>query len=136
MQAKTSREIEFKVPYNGRMSGGGEENPKERHVSGRRQTFWKVLSVVLTVFLAVSFLINFSMYWWPNIPSSPRPTEGRVYPLNNHGHYTYMNRQEYLLNVILFWAFPALFFPLAAIQHFLDPFNQKRRFRPVRPPGP
>jgi hypothetical protein len=115
---------------------GGEEKLKEQLLSGRRQTFWKVLSVILAAFLAVSFFIGISMYWWPNIPSSPCPTEGRVYPLNNHGHYTYMNRQEQLLNLSLFWAFPALFFPLAAIQHFLDPFNQKRRWRPVRPPDP
>jgi hypothetical protein len=115
---------------------GGEENLKERLLAGRRRTSWKVLSVALVVSLAVSFLINISMYWWPDIPSSPRPTEGRVYPLNNHGHYTYMNRQEYLFNMALSWAFPALFFPLAAIQHFLDPFDQKRRWRPVRPPRP
>ena len=100
------------------------------------RTFWKTVSVILIVLLAVSFIINISMYWWPNIPSSPNPSEGRVYPLNNHGHYTYMNRNEYTLNESLSWAFPALFFPLAAIEHFLDPFNQKRRWQRVQPPRP
>ena len=109
---------------------------RERLLAGRMRTFWKVVSVVLAVLLPVSLLVNISMYWWPNIPSSPRPTEGRVYPLNNHGHYTYMNRQEFMLNESLTWAFLALFFPFVAIQHFLDPFNQKPRWRPIRPPRP
>jgi len=117
------------------MSGKG-QGLKEQPLARKGRTFWKVLSIGLAMFLVVSFVINISMYWWPNIPSSPRPAEGRVYPLNNHGYYTYMNRQEYLLNMALEWIFPALFFPLVAIQYFLDPFDQKTRWRPLRPPRP
>jgi len=110
--------------------------------SGRRvlspgmRKFWQVLSVIVFVLLASCFLIGLSMYWWPGIPSSPRPAEGRVYPLNNHATYTYMNRQEHLLNESVKWIFFALFWPFAAIIHFIDPFDEKPRWRPVIPPRP
>ena len=110
-------------------SGGQEILPRMR-------TFWRALAVILLVLLIADFVILLSMYWWPGIPSSPRPAEGRVYPLNNHAAYTYMNRREYLLEESLRWTFPALFFPLAAIIHFIDPFDAKRQWRPMIPRRP
>jgi hypothetical protein len=104
--------------------------------SKRMRTFWKVLSIILGAICLVCFLTTFSMYWWPSIPPSPRPSEGRVYPLNNHGHYTYMNREEHLLNESARWIFLAAFLPGSAIYYFVDPFDRKRRWRPVRPPQP
>lgn len=104
--------------------------------STRARKVWKVLTIFVTVTCLACFAIHFSMYFWPGIPSSPQPSEGRVYPLNNHGHYTYMNRQEYLLNQWSFWIFPALFLPAALIEYFVDPLNRKRRWRPVHPPRP
>jgi hypothetical protein len=98
--------------------------------------FWKVTTIVLAVLLFADFVILVSMFWWPGIPSSPRPAEGRVYPLNNHAKYTYMNRQEYLLQESLRWTFPVVLFPLGAILHFIDPFDEKRRLRPLIPPRP
>jgi len=102
----------------------------------KMRTFWKILSIVLLATCFVSFLLDFSMYWWPDIPSSPRPTEGRIYPLNNHAHYTYMNRPEYVLDRTISWVWPALLVGFAAIQHFVDPFEMKRRLRPLRRPRP
>jgi hypothetical protein len=104
--------------------------------SKRKRTLWRVLSIILGAICLVCFLTSFSMYWWPSIPPSRRPSEGRVYPLNNHGYYTYMNREEYLLNQSAHWIFPAAFFPYFAIQYFIDPFDRKRRWREVRPPRP
>jgi hypothetical protein len=113
----------------------GDDTRLSRNViSPRMRTFWKILTIMLSVLLAVCFLTGFSMYWWPGIPPSPRPAEGRVYPLNNHGTYTYMNRQEYLLNQSVRWMFLVLLLPCAAIIHFVDPFDEKRRWRPVIPP--
>jgi hypothetical protein len=97
------------------------------------RTFWKVLSVALGVMLFATLLVNISMYYWPSIPSSPRPAEGRVYPLNNHGSYTYMNRQEYLLREECSWVFLACFAAFGSIQVILDPFDQKRRPRMPKP---
>jgi hypothetical protein len=45
----------------------------------------------------VSGVLGISMYWWPNIPSVPRPAEGRIYPLNNHAHCTCMNARKVFL---------------------------------------
>ena len=91
------------------------------------RTLWKILSVVLAVALAGSCLFTLSMYWWPSLPSTPRPAEGRVYPLNNHGHYAYMNESEDRLRRMFWLLFPLLFGGLAAIHHFADPFDAKRR---------
>jgi hypothetical protein len=91
--------------------------------------FWKCLLIALMAAAFGLFSITLSMYWWPGIPSSPRPAEGRVYPLNNHGYYTYMNKSEYRLQQIFWWTYPALIAALAAIQHFVDPFDYKRRQR-------
>jgi hypothetical protein len=102
--------------------------------SSLMRTFWKVLSVALFASCMVFHLISFSMYWWPNIPSSPQPAEGRIYPLNNHGHYTYMNRSEYLLEQIPFWIYPLFLAAFAAIQYFADPFDELRRRRLYRWP--
>jgi hypothetical protein len=100
------------------------------------QTFWKILATVLFVTVFASFLINFSMFWWPDMPSSPRPSEGRVYPLNNRGYSTYMNRREYLLRWVLEDVHFAGGAAFAAIYFFVDPFDDKRRLRPLRPPPP
>jgi hypothetical protein len=105
-------------------------------VSRRQRTFWKILTVSIFVPMFASFLISFSMYWWPSIPSTPHPAEGLVYPLNNHGTYTYMNRNEYLLSHAMWWIYLVGMPALAAIEHFVDPFDHKRRWREVRPPRP
>jgi hypothetical protein len=62
------------------------------------RALWKVLTVVLMAIWVACFLVNFSMYWWPDMPTSPRPEQGRIYPLNNHGSYTYMNAWDHRLN--------------------------------------
>jgi hypothetical protein len=100
------------------------------------RTFWKILATVLFVTAFTSFLIALSMFWWPDMPSSPRPSEGRVYPLNNHGHYTYMNGREYLLSWVLDDVSFVGMAGFATICFFVDPFNFKRRLRPLRPPPP
>lgn len=92
------------------------------------RTFWRTVSVILFASCFVFGMVGVSMYWWPNIPSTPEPSEGRVYPLNNHGHYTYMNRSEHLLHLIPFLIYPVFLPAFAAIQHFLDPFDKKRLY--------
>jgi hypothetical protein len=100
------------------------------------RAFWKVLSIALFATGIGCGLISFSMYAWPNIPSSPRPAEGRIYPLNNHGHSTYMNRSEYLLRQAVWAIFPICLLGYATIWHFVDPFDQKKQPRALRPPPP
>jgi hypothetical protein len=99
------------------------------------RTFWKTLAVALLVTFLVAFAVDFSMFYWPSIPSNPRPAEGRIYPLNNHGRYTYMNRQEYLLDEVVSVILPILLAAMAAIHYFVDPFGVKRRWHLYgRPP--
>lgn len=95
----------------------------------REKTFWKILFVVVFSTCLASILLDISMYSWPGIPHSPQPSEGRIYPLNNHGYYTYMNRSEYLLDRTLTGAFFSLFAASAAILLFVDPFDDKRKRR-------
>jgi hypothetical protein len=91
--------------------------------------FWKLSSIVLFTICVAFMLTGLSMFWWPNIPSSPRPSEGRVYPLNNHGHYTYMNDSERFIHQLTLEGSPILLVAFAAIQYFVDPFDYKRRRR-------
>ena len=43
----------------------------------------------------VSFGWSLSFYF-RDMPSVPDPSTGRSYPLNSHGHVTYLTRTEYL----------------------------------------
>ena len=88
------------------------------------RTFWKIALVACLASYMVLGMAAFSMYWWPRIPSAPRPQEGRVYALNNHGHYTYMNSSEYFLQRLAFTACPILLLTTAAILYFRDPFGE------------
>jgi len=109
---------------------------------GRRfgmRILWKVVVVVLLVWSSLvtcvaCFLVAFSIYWWPDMPTSPRPAEGRVYPLNDHAHYTYMNEWEHNLHEALWMAAPFLCLGMFLIHWFVDPFELKRRRRFGSPP--
>jgi hypothetical protein len=90
---------------------------------------WKALSIALFATLILCSVTGFSMFWWPDIPSSPQPEQGRIYPLNNHGHYTYMNRQEHLVQELTWVSSPILMLGFVAIQYVFDPFGQIRRAR-------
>jgi hypothetical protein len=100
------------------------------------RTFWKILYASLFVVFGVIYTVEVSMYFWPSIPSSPRPAEGRIYPLNNHRRYTYMNRREYLLYEDSRLVLPIILVAIGAIYYFVDPFEQKKRQRSLRPPRP
>ena len=98
------------------------------------RAFWKVLMVTLMVVYFACFLVDFSMYWWPDMPTSPRPAEGRVYPLNKHSHYTYMNEREHRLHEATWLFLPFVLLGLGLIFHFVDPFDEKRKRRYGSPP--
>jgi hypothetical protein len=100
------------------------------------KTFLKLTMIVLVVAIFTSLAVEVSMYYWPGIPPVPDARQGRIYPLDNHGGYTYMNRQEYLLRGSLFWIFFVCFSAAAAIEQFLDPFDRKLRPRPLDPKLP
>jgi hypothetical protein len=100
------------------------------------RTLWRILTIALLAACVTFGVIDISMYGWPSIPSSPRPSEGRIFPLNNHGHYTYMNRSEYLLRESMQWGFILAAIALGVIQHFVNPFDEKKKPRPLRPPPP
>src|SRR4051794_719099 len=99
------------------------------------RTFWKTLLIVFVATYALFFLVGLSMFWW-QMPSSPHPAQGRIYALNNHGHVTYMNRKEYDLQTASFWLALFLIPAISAIQHFVDPFDERKKLRPLRPPRP
>jgi hypothetical protein len=101
----------------------------ERQSFSEMRTFWRILYVSLFVVFLATFAVDLSMYFWPSIPSSPVPAEGRIYPLNNHGTYTYMNKQEYELDNAVASGLPIILAVIGAIYYFVDPFDQKRRRR-------
>ena len=100
------------------------------------RTFWKGTTIGFFVLVLACTLIIVSMYWWPDMSTSPRPEEGRIYPLNNHGHSTYMNEWEHQLERMLFATNFLTLAAMGAIYHFVDPFDFKRRIRPSYPVPP
>ena len=100
----------------------------------RNKTLWKVISVLLFVMLATTFIIAFSMFYWPSIPSSPQRAQGRIYPLNNHGRYTFMNHREYQIQEGAQIILPLTLASIGAIYYFIDPFDLKSRQRRYRRP--
>jgi hypothetical protein len=102
------------------------------------RTFLKATQIALIVTAFGAFYTAISMFYWPSIPSSPRPAEGRVYALNNHGWFTYMNKGEHELHYSLLAGFMLAAIGAVLIQHFVDPFDQKRlaRYSPLRPRPP
>ena len=98
------------------------------------KNFWKVAYVLLFAVFSLTFIVAFSMFYWPSIPPFPKPTEGRIYPLNNHGKHTYMNRREYQIQQDAQLILPLTLASLGAIYYFIDPFDQKGRQRRYRRP--
>ena len=99
-----------------------------------KSAFWKFVYVLLIVLGASLGFINFSMFYWPTIPSSPKPSEGRIYSFNNHGKHTYMNRQEFLIRRAGDAIVPLAVLAAVAIGYFIDPFDQKGRALRYRRP--
>ena len=90
---------------------------------------WKVVAILLSLISLASIFLVISMYFWPSIPAYPVPSEGRVYPLNNHGRYTYMNQGEYQFRSAAEFTFVLSFVGFCFIQQIVDPFDYERRGR-------
>ncbi len=52
------------------------ERNNNRSIQKKKNTFWKLVYVLLFVVGTLIFAVNFSMFYWPSIPSSPKPAEG------------------------------------------------------------
>ncbi|PYJ66565.1 MAG: hypothetical protein DME76_16660 [Verrucomicrobia bacterium] len=82
-----------------------------------------MIMIILLVLSTICFGEAISFYYTPNLPTTPQPQIGRIYPLNNHGWVTYLTKEEwYTFNFL--HALAALFFiTFFAIGWFCDPFN-------------
>src|SRR5262249_39871027 len=100
------------------------------------RTVWKIVSAGLVTIGFASFLFAISMHGWTSLPTVPRPDEGRIYPLNNHGALRYMNHKEKLLQEGAFCLFGVCLVAAGLIENFVDPFERKKTVRPLRPPPP
>lgn len=83
-------------------------------------------------FAAFAFAISF---YYRDLPNTPQPDLGRIYPLNNHGYLLYMTHGEQVQQQASFAIFALLFVVVAVTNHFLDPFennggNELRRAQP------
>jgi hypothetical protein len=64
--------------------------------------------------LAVVCMISSTfVYYLPNLPHTPRPSTGNIYPIQNHGTVIYWNEKELWVNHALELAFAC--FGLAAL---------------------
>lgn len=53
---------------------------------------WAVLGRVLAALSLVCWFGDFLVYYWPNVPTTPYPESGNIYPLQVHGGYLYFTK--------------------------------------------
>jgi len=83
----------------------------------------KVISVVCVAASVATFAYGMSFYYL-GLPTTPDPEIGRIYPLNNHGYYTFMTRRQYLEHEICIDIFMLPFVIAILIDYFYDPFDR------------
>ncbi len=86
----------------------------------------RILSIVCVVASVAMFLYGMSFYYI-HLPSTPAPEIGRIYPLNNHGYYTFMTHREYLEHEISTNLCILPFVIAVLIDYFYDPFDRRAR---------
>ncbi len=100
------------------------------------QTAAKLVLILCLVGMVLAFAFGISFYY-RDLPSKPQPEAGRIYPLNNHGYYTYMTKREEVQQEISEFVFGVLFVLAILIDRFLDPFDRRKEeqfMRNQRPP--
>jgi hypothetical protein len=70
-----------------------DQPPQNEQNKTSRAYVWRTVTYA---FLGMAFLLFFSAvsYIFVDAPTQPDPLTGRIYPLNNHGHVTYLTRRE------------------------------------------
>lgn len=82
-----------------------------------------MIMAIVVLLSTICFGQALSFYYRPNLPTTPQPQIGRIYPLNNHGWITYLTKEEWYLYNFLY-AMAAFYLILfALIGWFIDPFN-------------
>jgi hypothetical protein len=91
--------------------------------TGATKKVARVVEIVCVVGLALAFGFGISFYY-RDLPDKPQPELGRIYPLNNHGYYTYMTKRETVEQEASEVAFTVLFVLAIIIDQFIDPFDR------------
>jgi hypothetical protein len=89
---------------------------------------WKISEAVAMTISAASFCYAWGlhMHFAFSRPTSPNSLEGRVYPLNTHGDWVYLNAQEHFLLTSLYVVFVALALLAIAIDWLKNPYQVTR----------
>ena len=93
----------------------------------RLDHFWKISEAAATIISAASFCYTWGlhMHFAFSRPTSPNSLEGRVYALNTHGHWVYLNAQEHFLLIFLYVLFIVLALTAITIDWLKNPFQTK-----------
>ena len=91
----------------------------------QERNFWRIAEGGAAIASLVSFFgdcfLQFQFGY--TRPSVPNPLEGRVYPLNTHGSWVYLNAREHWLLNSLMILFLMLFVIAIAIDRLKKPFR-------------
>ena len=88
----------------------------------------RVVSIVCVVASITLFAYGMAFYY-RDFPNKPQPELGRIYPLNNHGYFTFLTRREHLEREISIDTFLIPFGIAVLIDHFFDPFDRRSKGR-------
>jgi len=84
-----------------------------------------IIRVCGIAFLAsLAFAVSF---FFRDLPNRPHPELGRIYPLNNHGYYLYLNRKEHLAQEVSEYVSFGLFLFILPIDLLFKPFEEQER---------
>ncbi len=89
----------------------------------------KDVSGILGLVAVIAFGFGLS-FCYRDLPRTPQPQVGRIYPLNNHGTILYLNEHEKREQEASFVVCVVMFFVLVAIDYFFDPYNRRNAYSP------
>ena len=91
----------------------------------------KGVSGILGLVLVIAFGFALSFYY-RDLPRTPQPEVGRIYPLNNHGTILYLNEHEKREQEASFAICLVMFFVLVVIDYFFDTYHQRNAWSPSK----
>jgi len=92
----------------------------------QERNFWRIAETGAGIASVVSFFMGCFLWFQYDYtrPKIPNPLEGRVYPLNTHGSWVYLNAREHWLLNSLTILFLILAVTAIAIDRRKKPFSR------------
>ena len=92
----------------------------------------RIASAAFAVIGWIFTMCSVSVWFWPNIPTQPRPETGHVFPMNMHGTPVYWTRTEVGVHNWLGWPGISLFFVGVLLNKRVDALKKRSELESIR----